>query len=226
MNDITLERALENIRLYNQSLSYVSIDREALALFGGGLGRNHAEVERQLRFMADRHGYGAITWSKRRRVIPQDTPLIAAALLSQRREYLEALSAVPSPIQAVPEPAAISLLLEPFVQSERWLVWAAKTWHFLKPAALPILDSYASQTLEKLEGVRIQGLKGPVQKYCAFANALRTFVLPRQEWLAPMRSLDGTHYWSDWKLWDKVFFEEFKRHQKRRSASGAQCRNS
>jgi hypothetical protein len=211
---ITLDRALENIHLYNENASFVRIDRSALALFAGGLGTSAAAVELQLRFIAQREGYAAINWSKRSRVLPQDTPLIARELLRNRDAYLHHMESLGSPLETSFDPVTISKLLAPFIKSERWLVWAAKTWHFLKPATFPILDRYAASVLEHQQGARLQSLENTEIKYCAFVNALRVFVRPRQEWLAHMRAADGRHYWSDWKLWDKVLFQEFDRRKR------------
>jgi hypothetical protein len=91
--------------------------------------------------------------------------------------------------------------LRPFKGTKRWPVWASKVRHFLRPDALPILDSSAKKPL---------GLKNLVNSsrgYHQFSSCFRDVLLPNSEALAAARVEDAKKSPTDLKLLDKILFQ-------------------
>ncbi len=65
------------------------------------------------------------------------------------------------------------------------LVWAAKFWRHLNPAAFPIEDSRVDDFFV------LTGDSASVDKYMKLSNRFRSFVLSHEDWLPQLRQIDG-----------------------------------
>lgn len=202
--NITLEFAQNAIRAYNDGLyaggqKNPDLDRQALALFKGGLGLTRELVLDQVRFVGVDYG-GAAGFRAAHSLVPA----IADAIWTLRDRYANLAGKAPSVLQGRTSVDVIAELFAPFRQElhgkRNWLVWATKFWHFLNSDAFPVLDS----RVDHFFGTA--GRRQSAEKYILVCDRFREFVSAHAEWLPALRSIDGGLAWSDTKLWDKVFY--------------------
>ena len=127
--NITLETAQESVRAYNDGcysggVKNPELDRQALALFEGGLGCSAKQVHEQVRFIGIDYG-GAAGFKAARSL----APTIADGIWAVRDHY-NAVAKAASPVLQGPHPnSVIGELFTPFVKEihgkRNWLVWAS-----------------------------------------------------------------------------------------------------
>ncbi|MDA1278285.1 MAG: hypothetical protein O2960_30190 [Verrucomicrobia bacterium] len=202
--NITIAIAQDAVRAYNNGcysggVKNPEIDREALALFRGGLGSTTEQVHEQVRFIGIDYG-GAAGFKAAYALVPAIADDISAV-----RDHYYAVAKNASPVLQRPHSkSVIEELFAPFVKEihgkRNWLVWAAKFWHFLNPDAFPILDSRVDVFF------RTRGRLQSVEKYTFVCGLFRDFAISHAEWLPPLRKTDGGLAWCDNKLWDKMCY--------------------
>lgn len=203
-SNITPKIAQDAIRAYNAGRhaggqKNTEIDRQALALFKGGLGLTREQIHEQVRFVGVDYG-GAAGF----RAAYSLVPAIADAIWTVRDRYADLAGKAPSVLQGRTSVDVIADLFAPFRQElhgkRNWLVWATKFWHFLNSDAFPVLDS----RVDHFFGTA--GRPQSAEKYVLVCDRFREFVIAHSEWLPALRRADGGLAWSDTKLWDKVFY--------------------
>jgi len=201
---VTLDRACRAVKVYNKGLG--DLDIRAHEIFANGLGRTVKEIEKQVRFIGERKGYGGVAG---RTVAIRLAPTIAQRIFEIREEY-ERVAGSALPIRSqVADRSTIEFLFPPFVKSledknntSNWLVWAVKFWHHLNKDAFPIESSEVDRFF------RLSDYNSPVDRYMKLLERFRDFVLSHQDWLSHLRQVDdvagGKPVCSDNRLWDKM----------------------
>ena len=122
---VTLEEARSGVRAYNhgkyRGLKNPDIDRQALNMFAGGLGRTEEKIFQQVDFIGRDYGGTAF------RAAYGLAPAIAHDIFADRAQYEQvASSAVPIENQAANQ-GTILILYRPFVKTvhgkSNWQVW-------------------------------------------------------------------------------------------------------
>jgi hypothetical protein len=201
--NITLETAQEAVRAYNDGCYWGGVknpelDRQALALFEGGLGCTAEQVYEQVRFIGIDYGGAGFK-------APRDlVQTIRDDIWAVRDHYNTVAKAAPPVLQGPPPDSDIECLLAPFRKEfhgkRNWLVWAAKFWHFLNHDAFPILDSRVDDFFHT------RGQSQSARKYIFVCGRFRNFVMSHAEWRSVLRKADGDLACCNNKLWDKVFY--------------------
>lgn len=209
---VTLVDAISAIQEYNEEIygksgrKNVEIDAEGKALFKSGLGVTEDAIGRQVKWIGKDYGGTANTLASIK--LPG---LIAADIYRVRDVYSRQISALSPLIKKTPRWEEIRTLYRPFEQVLRspqgkrtwkdWITWATKFWHFLNPEVFSIMDSRARRFYQIRSG------SAPGDAYAELLERCRWLLINRQDWLPKLRSADGSHAWSDIKLFDKVAYE-------------------
>jgi hypothetical protein len=205
---ITLDKAKRAVAAYNNGTYFrcrknVDIDLKGRDLFQHGLGFTRDQMLEQLEFIG--LDYGGVRAHRKALTL---APAIATDILADRANYANALTSTAPILVQLPSRNIIDVLFRPFKKRllakgrtwNNWLVWATKFWHFPNPGAFPIEDGRAD------EFFLIGSAKDPVDKYLAFADRFRDFVLSHRSWLPALRQADCGTQCSDNKLWDKIWY--------------------
>jgi hypothetical protein len=199
---VTLENAKRAVKAYNDGsygcLKNPALDKRALEMFADGLGITSGKVLRQVEFIGK--DYGGVAGQPSAIKLAPD---IAADIFKDRERYEQVAYSAKPLLQEVPSRSTIEVLYRPFMKSHNncrnWQVWGTKFWHFLNPDAFPIADSRVNKFFQISQ-------PNSVDTYLDVATRFRNFELMHQEWLPPLREVDGGLSWCDNKLWDKMCY--------------------
>lgn len=198
---ISPDDAAEYVREYNLSSyrgrSNTALDREAYALFRGGISRDAPRMIEQIAFVGEQYG-GA---QERFGSIQAEAALLASNLHPILDEWLKVAREAKPLCERVPDQVTLDFLFSPFAGTKQWPVWASKTLHFVRPDVFPILDSNAKKPL---------GMKNLVNSsvgYRQFCSSFRDVLLANRDALTSARTADGDESPTDLKLLDKILFE-------------------
>src|SRR3984893_3185903 len=206
---IKLDAAQRYVVKYNSGSSHgqnnCEIDRQARALFAGGLGGTYDEVLRQVKFIGD--DYAGVS-GLQRGAISSQSPAIADDIFRSRAQYEKTATEAEPISQRIASRDTIDILYSPFTNkpyktSSNWLTWGSKFWHFLNPDAFPIADSRVKGFFDLGSSVN------SVDLYLEVMKRFREFSLSHQDWIPSLRQVDdkcSCPAWNDNKLWDKMCY--------------------
>ena len=196
------ETATCAVRLYNagayRGRPNLVLDQMAYDRFRNGLPDDELALVDMIRFVGEEYG-GA-----QRRFLPHDyrdeAALIVANLLPVLNQWRTTVVDARPLTENLADIPTLDYLLAPFEGTKRWVVWATKTLHFLRPDAFPILDSRARKALGLKEG-------NTSRYYQKFCTAFRCSLLRNRESINAARVIDDGASPTNLKLLDKILFQ-------------------
>jgi hypothetical protein len=177
----------------------LEIDAEAYARFSAGLLDEREWLTDHIRFVGEDYGGATLPTTDRYR---EEAALIVRNLVPILGRFRQLVASTHPLSVAVPDESTLAFLLDPFLRGpKRWLVWASKTLHFLRPDAFPILDSRAEKALG------LSRRENLAQYYRTYCEVIRALLISNAGVLTTARDIDKGSSPSDLKLLDKILYE-------------------
>jgi hypothetical protein len=176
--------------------SNVELDREAYALFEGGLDVDEQRLIAMLSHVGMFYG-GAYRPDGDCRHLAQ---LIATDFRGQTAELQKLLNQQRPLTEQVPSVRDVAALLRPFQRDKTWFVWGAKFLHFLRPDAFPIIDRRVEAALGYQQ--RLSNSPGYLVSFC---QVTRDVLLTNLKVIQRARATNSGSP-SDLKLLDKLLW--------------------